>query len=176
VKDKTILWVISFLLLAGFVSAVFTVAMNYQWGTFALYAGAAGRLLGLAILIRTGQFIKTRSFKLSLLFVALVLIGSLFKIMHWPGSAVFLLTGFAGIFIIYAVHFSKKNKKGLTDFLKLMWVILILTTSTLIIFHWPGQEPVKLIESFIFCLLFWSYTFAQQKKEDDGFQWLNEDK
>lgn len=173
-KDKTILWVISFLLLASFVSGVFVVAMNYQWEMFALYAGAAGRFLGLVILIRTGQFIKTKFFRLSLFFFAALLIGVLLKIMHWPGSFYFLLAGFTGVSVLYALHFIKKNKKNLTDYLKLIWVILIFATATLFVFHWPGKEPVKLIESFVFCLLFWSYTFMQQKKEDEGFQWVRD--
>ena len=58
-------------------------------------------------------------FKLS---VAMVLIGALFKIMHWPYSWLILSAGVCSLITFYAVKFSKKEPKTILDYSKLFLI------------------------------------------------------
>ncbi|WP_299897125.1 hypothetical protein [uncultured Aquimarina sp.] len=79
---------------------------------------------GLFLLLRNGTFIKTRYSRISLGLVALILVGMIFKIMHWSFQNLFTVIGCLGIIFSYLMHFVQKPIKKRLDYLKLIWVII----------------------------------------------------
>lgn len=96
----------------------------------------------------------------SYLVFAVCMMGVLFKVMHWPGAAMFLLVGMLAPFVIflpvYLYHTRDEEKTGNKNFLGLILglmflavfsVFLALSVSKQIL--WQGVESVKQNESNI---------------------------
>lgn len=79
-------------------------------------------------LFLTGTFIRDKKLRIPLLlffptfFIGYVLnvlnrydVTSIYHIQYWMGAAL------VGLFVIYCIHFFKKRKKSLLDFLKILW-------------------------------------------------------
>ena len=56
--------------------------------------------------------------------ISILIIGALFKIMHWPGANVIMVSAFGTIAIIYPFRFYKKAPKLLIDYVKLVLVLV----------------------------------------------------
>ncbi|WP_397364161.1 hypothetical protein [Olleya sp. R77988] len=67
--------------------------------------------------------------------VSVVLIGALFKIMHWPYSSPLIITPIIGILIVYPIRFFLKSKKDSMDYIKLAMVILWCLIYGIRVFH-----------------------------------------
>ncbi len=67
--------------------------------------------------------------------IAILLVGALFKTMHWSGASVLLLTGGIGIAIFYSLRFLQKNPKSFLDYTKLFLLLSFLLHYTFRVFH-----------------------------------------
>jgi hypothetical protein len=107
-------------------------------------------LTGLYLLIRNGTFIQTREFRLIGIGIAVVILGGLFKVMHWVGAD--QLVGFGGglIFILYLLHFIKKPGKQLIDIGKLAFLITFLAGRYFKLMHWPKGDELTFLSIMIF--------------------------
>jgi asparagine N-glycosylation enzyme membrane subunit Stt3 len=76
-----------------------------------------------------GTFRKTNWVRGTYFAIAMIIVGSLFTIQHWPGGRVLLYFGCLLVAICYIIHFTVKASKSLFDWLKLVYV---LTTAALI--------------------------------------------
>lgn len=81
--------------------------------------------------------------------VAILIIGIVLKIMHWPFSEWFLLIGSGGLTFFYLLRFLSKPQKVFLDYVKLSLVIAFSIRALVILFHLPG----KIIVSIIFLVL-----------------------
>lgn len=109
---------------------------------------------------------------ISYLVFTVCMLGTLFKIMHWPGAAIFLLIGMLAPFVIflpvYLYHTREEEKTGNKNFLALVLglmflavfsVFLALSVSKQIL--WQGVESVKQHESNIKT---YAYSNAEQNE------------
>lgn len=87
-----------------------------------------GFIVGLILLIKNGTIISTMYLKLILVFIMLTLVGTFFKVSHWPFGLIIQTGSLLSIGLIYLIWFINKKDKKLLDILKLLWVI---TTSVL---------------------------------------------
>ena len=83
-------------------------------------------LSGIYLLLKNGTFIKSTEGKLTLGAIALLLIGAMFKIMHWPFANEMLIVGFGSMAGFYTTHFFNKPEKELLDYGKVLFVFLII--------------------------------------------------
>ena len=95
---------------------------------------------------------KQKIYIIGIILFILTILGTLFKIMHYPGAGILLTLGFSGLIIIFfpigLIHAfrSEKNKS-----LKLLYIVTYLTmfilfTSMLFkIMHWPMAGKLLLI-------------------------------
>ncbi len=81
--------------------------------------------------------------------VAILVIGIVLKIMHWPFSEWFLLIGSGGLAFFYLLRFLSKPQKVFLDYVKLSLVIAFSIRAVVVLFHLPG----KIIVSIIFLAL-----------------------
>jgi hypothetical protein len=109
---------------------------------------------------------------ISFLVFAFCMMGTLFKIMHWPGAALFLLIGLLAPFVIflpaYLYHTREEEKTGNKNFLALVLgltflavfsVFLAMTVSKQILLQ--GAESVKQNESNTS-----SYAYSSKKNNE----------
>ena len=111
-----------------------------------------------------------------LLRIALILliIGALFKIMHWPHSKELMFIGGISIAFLYTIRFLSKTDKSRLDFVKLGLVLLWSLGYLIKIFHLYNLP--YLIEIITMVLFFWwiieegFYYFKRRKFKEKG--WL----
>lgn len=68
----------------------------------------------------TGKKILKNPIRIS---IAVLLMGMLARIFHWPYASVIVITGFSAICLLYSIRFWKKTDKLFLDFVKLTLVI-----------------------------------------------------
>jgi hypothetical protein len=139
--NKITLILIALALLAAAVGLGLTFSeTEYGLGGRLLNAGSRiAEFLGLILLLRNGTTINTVYFTIFLFCMGFVLIGSLFKIMHWPGENLLFLSLIA-IAVIYTIRFMAKKQKRLLDVLKLLWVITAYVGSAFVMQHWIPRD------------------------------------
>lgn len=99
--------------------------------------------------------------------------GVIFKIMHWPGSAMLLLIGYFALLFLFLptllyVHIKKDQAKKLKRIYILGIVSLIIygLSSMFKMFHWPGAAILMLLGAFLLIGLFLPlFTWQQFKME-----------
>ena len=95
--------------------------------------------------------------------IVIVIIGALFKIMHWLGSNYLLLIGLVLIGIFYTLRFLNKKPKLKLDYIKLFLVLLWLTNYFIKVFH---LYKVPLIIEIVLAIIFiWWFI-------EDGFFYI----
>jgi len=109
---------------------------------------------GMLLLLQNGSFLKTRYSRIAMGLIALVIIGALFKIMHWPYNSVLLWIGCIGIVASYFFHFMKKPIKKRLDYLKLAWVSGMYMGALLRLYHYiPADYRILTVVVMILALL-----------------------
>lgn len=97
---------------------------------------AAGNILGILLLVKTGSTLRTIYFKVIAIFIAVYLIGILFRIRHWPLADEMIVVSLIGIFTTYLLRTLKKKPVSRLDVLKFVWLSSVIAISMLIYFHW----------------------------------------
>jgi len=93
------------------------------------------QISGFILLLKNGVFLGLKIFRFAKIFIAVILIGVLFKLMHWPLSTILLSAGVAGLMIVYSISFFQKKTKLLLDYLKLLWVAVAYIGGLLKLMH-----------------------------------------
>lgn len=135
----------------SFILSFFTSFNSENWIDFGLNISY---LSGLLLLLMNGTFIKTKYYNYSFLFISMLLIGSLFKVNHWPLSNLLITTAYIGIVILYSISFFKKPIKKRLDILKLIWVLLEFCSNLLIFFHIISNEYSTIPMVLLFLMVF----------------------
>lgn len=87
------------------------------WGIFIL--------LAVLRIYSKGTFRRTGLVRGAYIGISLVIMGSLFKIQHWPNATLLILLGCLMVSMFYTFHFIRKTRKGLFDFLKFFYVLIL---------------------------------------------------
>lgn len=122
------------------------------------------QLAGMYLLIKSGTFIKTRFSKYARIGIAFILTGVLFKVLHYYGSEIAIITGCAVILGFYTWSFIDKPLKKVLDWLKLLFAFVTLTTYISSVFHytWGDYLPAPIVIMFFMIILH----IDEQKKLD----------
>jgi hypothetical protein len=130
------------LLLFGIYSS-YMIASLVQWAlvlsfstSFVNVVAWAACALGLSVLWNSGIFRYSPLRRFQGIGVGLYILSILMRVMHWPYPEVAHLLGLLTIMVVYAVHFSLKQPKGLRDILRLLVVLICCTMVTLMQLHW----------------------------------------
>ena len=108
--------------------------------------------------------------------LALIAIGTIFKIWHWPGSAPMLLLGFvtlclaffpAAIYLNYT--YESEQKKPLLNLSILAGGIVFMAGVLFKVMHWPGSAMLLLVGwSIILCIFLPILLFIKLKRATTG--------
>lgn len=118
-KDKVYFTIILFGFLIAIAEFIFTEFEN--WTYFGLWIS---EFTGFVMLLINGTFIKTKHFKMLKLSISIIILGALFKLMHWPHHGTLLIIGFVSVIGVYILSFINKPLKKRLDITKLFWVIV----------------------------------------------------
>lgn len=141
--QKLIKVVLAFSLL-GIVWAMVTYFLGDR-GWYTLFERFSNLFLlsALFFLLITGSYIRTNLFYWSFVGAASVVVGTNFKIMHWPGASDAIGAGFLWMFVLYAIHFARKGHKRWVDYGKMAFGFLFLLGEYCILAHLPyGRQMV----------------------------------
>lgn len=92
------------------------------------------------ILFKSSTIRKTFYFRIMLVFLAILMLGLLFKLEHLPGASMLMSTSILGLMITYLIRTFNKKKKVLLDWLKLSWFIAVAFISLGILEHLISPE------------------------------------
>lgn len=108
---------------------------------------------GWVLMLSNGSFIKTKYFKITQGLMSIIIVGALLKIMYWTKYADYLIVfGLAGILIAYSISFYKKPIKKRLDYLKITWVILLISCTILILLNVLSMD-YRLVADIVFWIL-----------------------
>jgi hypothetical protein len=124
--------------LGGFLTSSMT--DNYDAESWTYIGFWVSEIFGFCMLLLNGTFIKTKYFRILKGVIAIIIIGVVFKIMHWKYDRLIIIMGIMGIMITYLFSFLNKPIKKRLDFLKLAWVIVAYTNGILTYLHIVGEE------------------------------------
>jgi hypothetical protein len=116
-------------------NATFTMLASFFWACFVL--------LALGRMFYNGSFKNIVWSRISYFGFAILIAGMLFKLQHWPGQYVFILTGCSIIGIVYIIHFIKKRVKAVLDWEKVLYVITLMVTITFRMLHYGYNEELS---------------------------------
>lgn len=125
--------------------------------------GFALNAFWILFLVNDSQYGKTIFGRLTYFLLAIIIVGFLFKLQHWPLAGTTLIIGYAGIMIIYTIRFLTKKNKLFVDILKLLWVETTAVISLLILLHKINKEYL-LINGLIFIALICTFTIYYNKR------------
>jgi hypothetical protein len=110
--------------------------------------------LGLIMMLVNGTFMHTRYFQIAKALVCVIVLGALFKILHYAGADQLLLFPFPILWLLYVIHFISKKTKNFLDILKVIMLLAVLLPQPLVILHMISYET-KIVLFIISDILFW---------------------
>ncbi len=102
--------------------------------------------------------------------IAILIIGVLFKIMHWPFSGIMILASLISILILNLIRFILNKEKTVLSYLKLIFILSWIFNSTTIFYiPWYEQPLYKMLAwgSLIAWLITYMYESIFAKGEDE---------
>jgi hypothetical protein len=120
------------------------------------------------MLLAYGTYYKTKKFRVSILFTLLLLVGVLFKLLHWEYAGLngmrLILIGHSGALFLYSWHFLTKKPKIRLDFLKVFFVLLYGGRRIGFLFDMVDPEIVAWSDYFLW-VVFIDFLITDRKKE-----------
>ena len=110
-------------------------------------------LFGVCFLLYMGTFVKTKYFRFAKGMFFFVLIGMVFKITHWGYSGVLMTIGLMGVLFFYAMSFIQKPFKNRLDYLKMIWVAVVVIYKLLHFFHLINRDYYIISQVIMFFAL-----------------------
>ena len=140
-NKSVLILMIGALVLAGVEWLMIRLDLALQAGEHLIEIGVnAAHLLAIYLLFKNSSIRQTRYWRIILICFSLLLLGALFKIMHWPGAGMLLSLGSISIAVTYVIRYLFRSYKGLLETLKMLWVVTAFTNSLTRIMHWLPEE------------------------------------
>ena len=120
-------------------------------------------LTGGYLIVKNGRFLKTSYFRFIGIGVSAIIIGAMFKIMHWPYASLILGFGYGWIAILYLIHqIINKNRRWI-DWLKLLCLTMLLASKYFQTMHWPYNDEIYIISILLLIVIVIEYIKRNSK-------------
>ena len=90
---------------------------------------------GTFLLVKNGEYLRTKEYRLSKIGISILIIGVMFKIMHWHFSLLLIAIGLLLILFFYILYVLKKSILEITDWIKILYLFTLFLSRFLIISH-----------------------------------------
>lgn len=99
--------------------------------------------------------------------IAVLIVGVMFKIMHWPFGAWIIVFGFSLIAVLYPFRFMNKKSKVLLDYARLLFVICWAVYGIFAALHLPYKIIFDVLRSisFVFWIIMEGINYFSKVKE-----------
>lgn len=122
-------------------------------------------LCGTGLLLDNGTFKQSAPYRWTGIATPLIIFGMLFKIMHWPGSLILLLSGFAFLSLLYVIHFFNKTTKDQLSSVKLLFVLTFCISKFFTFIRLPYNDIIELLPLLILAYAIFLFTFPPSNTE-----------
>ncbi len=130
---------------------------------------AAVTFLSLGMMFREGTFRKTVWCRFAYVGTAILIMGILFRIQHWPNALAMVITGSGLITISYLVHFIRKPMKQVLDWFKAVAVCVFFLNILSALARFPFREEFNLLAVLLvlglICMYYVEVMKAKKKPE-----------
>ena len=159
-----------FILLAAFI-AILAGVIGYEITQKAIFytiwnkATFLFTVMGIYFLHTTGNFIKSEQYKTSKIAVSVLIVGIIFKIIHWPFSEVIIAFGIILIWSFYLFYMFKNKVYKWTNWLTLLLLITVLSDRYLIFANLHVGNELMIVSMVLLLILL---TFRLKDIKDQG--------
>lgn len=143
-------------------SDILNVSASFFWVCFVF--------LALGRMFYNGSFKNTAWCRIGYIGFAVLIIGMLFTLQHWPNGRALIVTGSSIIGVAYAIHFIKKQVKEVLDWEKVLYVMISMLTIVFRILHYGYNEELSwlvLTSGIILIATFYFQELKNKEKEAD---------
>ncbi len=138
-------------------------ATSETGNTLLTYGLELGRLLAWGLLVTSGTIIGTWYFRLIMFLASMLLVGALFKLLHYPGASLMLWVSLPGIMLTYSVRFAYKAHKGQFDIMKLVLVLVSGSSALLLLMRLAPME-VRFLPPCLLSLTVLDFLYLENRK------------
>ncbi len=123
-----------------FLSIPFPFMLFKGWwsGVFDGWGSQGYSYLGLFAALAEVYFSRRKLVVAGLFGMGVFVVGILFRIMHWPGAALFILFGITSFMIIPLWSALQAREQKMLRIIISVWILIYGTGVLFLIFHWPG--------------------------------------
>jgi len=133
----------------GIVIYVLNIAENLGINILSL-GGITLYVSGFYLLYKNGNIQKTIYWNFIKFSSGFVLISILMKILHLRFANEIMMLSFMIIGLIYFIYFLRKKNKLILDYFKVSWILMFLTSSLFLVFHWKYGDEIQVISTILF--------------------------
>lgn len=152
INNKILIQLIYILIPGLLLGEVFSL-MGYEKSDSFISIVSSGFFLTVVyFLVKNGTLIRSREYRLLSLSIAVLVFATMFKIMHWPYTAILFGVGFFSIIVIYGSHFIKKPDKNWIDWAKLFFLIGFLSAKYFRLMHFPYSDVISIFATLLLIL------------------------
>src|SRR5688500_708020 len=163
--NRLLLGVMALLLILALIG--YCTRLNQTLTFYARQIVALAENVGIIMMLVNGTFIRSRLYKIAQFIVGLVVVGFLFKILHWQGADELLFYPFIILFCLYGVHFINKKPKRRLDVLKVAMTTSFLAITPLVslyVISEESQDVFFLFNHSLFWLTFLYFLYTSRKQ------------
>ncbi|MDJ1471807.1 GldL-related protein [Xanthocytophaga flava] len=100
--------------------------------------------------------------------IGIIIIGVLFKIMHWPGYKEILLISLSVIPVLYFIWLIRKPEKSQLDLIKVVWVVVTYLGAILTLLHQLYGHELLQLSYFLFWIMFFDFIYVTYRKAEQA--------
>lgn len=156
-NNKILIVIIGLSLASVIIGALGELFLGTESSLIIDYGFAFFIFMGTYLLVKNGEFIKTKESRLTRLSISIIIVGVLFKIMHWPMSGPILAVGFLSILIFYLIYIIRKGKRNLVVWIKLIFLTTFLMGRFFKMAHWPYSDELTIASFLLLCALIFEF-------------------
>ncbi|MDJ1497171.1 hypothetical protein QNI19_29805 [Cytophagaceae bacterium DM2B3-1] len=127
------------------------------------------RFLALFLILSQSQIIIHKLYFSGIVISNVIMImGFMFKIMHWPMAMELLVAGCILSMLIYVISFLIKSTKSHLDILKVLWVLVMYITVLLVMYDVPYRHEWIGLPSILFWIMFFDFVYVTYRKAEQA--------
>jgi hypothetical protein len=154
----------------------YLIALNRALIPLGSFFSACFVFLALGRMFYKGSFKNTVWCRIGYFGFAILIVGMLFTLQHWPNGRALIVTGCSVIGIVYAIHFVKKQVKEVLDWEKVLYVMISMLAITFRILHYEYNEELSWLVLTSGIILIATFYFQELKNKEKEADELDEGK
>lgn len=171
-SNKTLLQIVAattVLLIIAYLGYLFEIMEYDRVSSGLILIGSVLVYASVSLLLKNGKFAYSKFANLLNISAAIIIIGALFKIQHWPFADMLSIIGLFSIPIIYTLYFfTTKKEYTVIAFLKLVSVFTWILWRLFRVEHWPYADELQIASEIALLIILVAFILPNYKKLNDN--------